>query len=119
MSKRVILWLLPILLYLAFVAWYTDLGGPLKPTEITAYSEKMRENGVSEQRMAKIREFMQAAAGAIFAGAYCPGRVAVFSAVTMTAICAASALQWTVDHSLFYHPAQLSTRPDSLGILIK
>lgn len=66
MSKRVILWLLPFLLYLVFVAWYTDLGGPLKPTEITVYSEKMRENGASEERIAKIREFMQADTGRQF-----------------------------------------------------
>jgi hypothetical protein len=66
MQKRTLLWLVPGLLYLLFVAWYTDLGGPLTADEIAGFTEKLRANGGSEERIARIREFMQADTGRQF-----------------------------------------------------
>jgi hypothetical protein len=66
MSKRTFLWLLPGAFYLLFVFWYTDFGGPLKPAEIDAFAMQLRENGGDEDRLAFIREFMQADTGRQF-----------------------------------------------------
>ncbi len=66
MKKRALLWLIPGLFYLLFVAWYTDLGGPLSADEIAAFTQKMRDNGGSEERLASIRDFMQADTGRQF-----------------------------------------------------
>ncbi len=66
MQKRSVLWLVPGLVYLLFVAWYTDLRGPLNPGEITLFSEKLRENGAGEERIARLREFMEADSGRQF-----------------------------------------------------
>jgi len=65
-KKRSLLWLVPGLFYLLFVGWYTDLRGPLTADEIAVFSEKFRENGGSEERVARIREFMQADTGRQF-----------------------------------------------------
>jgi len=65
-KKRSLLWLVPGLFYLLFVGWYTDLRGPLTADEIAVFSEKFRENGGSEERVARIREFMQADSGRQF-----------------------------------------------------
>jgi hypothetical protein len=65
-KKRALLWFIPSLFYLLFVAWYTDLRGPLSADEIAAFTHKMRDNGGSEERLARIRDFMQADTGRQF-----------------------------------------------------
>lgn len=66
LQKRSVLWLVPGLVYLLFVAWYTDLRGPLNASEIAVFSDKLRENGMSDERIARIREFMEADSGRQF-----------------------------------------------------
>jgi hypothetical protein len=65
-KKRALLWLVPGLFYLLFVAWYTDLGGPLSADEIAGFTQKMRANGASEERIARIGEFLRADTGRQF-----------------------------------------------------
>lgn len=66
MIRRALLWLVPLLVFLLFSAWYTDMAGPLKPDEIERFSKKLRENGGSEESIARIREFMEADTGRQF-----------------------------------------------------
>jgi len=44
-STRSTLWLIPALLYGAFVYWYTDIGGPLSDAEIDDFMATMEANG--------------------------------------------------------------------------
>ena len=45
MSTRMKLWLLPALLYAAFVFWYTDFGGPLSDDEVDSFVSTLVERG--------------------------------------------------------------------------
>lgn len=45
MSTRLKIWLLPALLYAAFVYWYTEFGGPLSDTEVEQIVATMTTNG--------------------------------------------------------------------------
>ena len=65
MSKRGVLWGIPLLIYLVFAFWYTG-GGPLTTQEIDAFTGKMREAGESEERIAFVRKFMEEDSGRQF-----------------------------------------------------
>ncbi len=45
MSKRQLLWGFSGLLYLIFISWYTDFGGPLTEDEIAMYMERLEGDG--------------------------------------------------------------------------
>lgn len=58
MNARVVLWLLPAVAYLGFFLWYTNLSGPLSPTEIELFSDRMQANGYRPDQVARVRQFM-------------------------------------------------------------
>jgi hypothetical protein len=67
MTPRVALWSISILIYAAFVAWYTDFGGPLAPGEIDEFLEKMEARGGSTPQMLEnIGNFMREDTGRQF-----------------------------------------------------
>ncbi len=66
MSQRKILWLIPTLLYAAFVGWYTDFGGPLKQEEIATFMAKMEARGVPPRGLEVIEKFMREDSGRQF-----------------------------------------------------
>ena len=66
MSTRTKIWLIPTLLYTAFVYWYTDFGGPLSDTEIAAYRATMESNGSAPETIAFIEEFARQDSGKQF-----------------------------------------------------
>lgn len=61
-------WLVSGLLYLAFFAWYTPLGGPLSEAETHAYIQKFRaaSPAPSEESVGRLRRFMQEDTGGHF-----------------------------------------------------
>ena len=38
--RRTLIWAIPTFLYILFVGWYTDFGGPLDDAEIATYLER-------------------------------------------------------------------------------
>ncbi|MBW2423739.1 MAG: hypothetical protein JRG86_05795 [Deltaproteobacteria bacterium] len=64
--RRASIWLLPLMLYAAFVGWYTDFGGPLSDDEIAAYLDRFEALGFSEERRDRIRRFMESDTGRQF-----------------------------------------------------
>jgi hypothetical protein len=64
--RRVLVWGVPALLYLAFAGWYTDLGGPLRPDEVEAYVEKLAAQGLPAASLDRIRRFMESDTGRQF-----------------------------------------------------
>lgn len=59
MNKRLILWLVPALVYIVFSLWYTGLGGKLKADEIEAFVKMFEERGVPQDRIANLRRYME------------------------------------------------------------
>lgn len=66
MSRRKLLWVIPALLYAAFVAWYTDFGGPLSDAEVDRFVAVMRDNGADPQVVAFIEAFARGDTGRQF-----------------------------------------------------
>ena len=66
MSHRLKLWLIPLLLYGAFVLWYTDLGGPLTEREISTYVTAMSASGSDAEELAMIEKFAREDSGRQF-----------------------------------------------------
>ncbi len=66
MSARLKIWLLPALLYAAFVAWYTDFGGPLSDAEIDSFIATMKSNGSEPEDIAMIERFARQDSGRQF-----------------------------------------------------
>ena len=66
MNKRLLLWLVPGLLYVLFVTWYTDFGGPLSETEIAGFKQRLRENGMNPDQLERIESFMRSDSGRQF-----------------------------------------------------
>ncbi len=58
-QRRILIWVLPALVYAAFVGWYTDFGGPLRDAEIATYLERLETLGFSQERRDRIRRFME------------------------------------------------------------
>ncbi len=59
MSGRILIWVIPTLLYVAFFAWYTNLAGPLDADEISHYLRRFEEAELAPERIAMLRRFMQ------------------------------------------------------------
>ena len=64
--RRAFTWGLPALLYLTFMGWYTDFGGPLRKTEIDHYAATLTEQGRPPASVARIRQFMENDSGRQF-----------------------------------------------------
>jgi hypothetical protein len=56
-----------LVLWVAFFAWYTSFGGPLRSEEIEEFVDRMEQNGVDQQRIALWRGFMESDTGDDFA----------------------------------------------------
>ena len=66
MSGRKLLWLIPVLVYLPFTFWYTNLGGPLSQEEIAAFVTQMERSGREPAQIERIRRFMEEDTGRQF-----------------------------------------------------
>ena len=66
MSARMKIWLLPALLYGAFLFWYTPTGGALSKAEVDTFIAKMKKNGSAPEAMAMIRQFGEEDSGRHF-----------------------------------------------------
>lgn len=66
MNKRKLLWSIPVLLYLAFCFWYTNLGGPLSAQEIDGFIAQMQARGFDAGRIDRLRQFMEEDTGRQF-----------------------------------------------------
>lgn len=56
-------WSVLLVLYVAFVYWYTSFQGPLSEAEIESYLAALREAGGSDERLALWRGFMESDTG--------------------------------------------------------
>jgi len=66
MSARKTLWLIPALIYGAFVFWYTDFGGPVTETEIQEWKQSMQANGIAPERITYYERFLKEDTGRQF-----------------------------------------------------
>lgn len=62
-NKRTGLWLVPVVIYVVFSLWYTNLGGPLSSEEIDSFVAQLEQNGAPAARIASIRGFMEEDSG--------------------------------------------------------
>ena len=58
-TKRSWVWLVPVLLYLIFFSWYTNLKGRLSPEEINHFVDILEANGSTPDRIVEIKRFME------------------------------------------------------------
>ena len=58
-TKRSWVWLAPVLFYLIFFSWYTNLKGPLSPEEINHFVDILEANGSTPDRIVEIKRFME------------------------------------------------------------
>jgi len=65
-SKRLLLWLVPAALYVLFVAWYTDFGGPLSDAEVDDLVAVLEERGANPETIAKLEGFLRNDSGRQF-----------------------------------------------------
>ncbi len=66
MSTRTKLWLMPALLYAAFVFWYTDFSGPLSNSEVDQFIATMENNGSDPKIITFIETFARQDSGRQF-----------------------------------------------------
>jgi hypothetical protein len=59
MNRRLIMWGVPLLLYLAFAGWYTGFGGALKSQEVEALVGDLKTGGADQETIARMRKFME------------------------------------------------------------
>jgi len=64
--RRLLVWGVPAFLYAAFVAWYTDFGGPLSATEISGYLATLEAQGRAAASLERMRRFMESDTGRQF-----------------------------------------------------
>ena len=65
-SNRLTLWLSTLAIYIVFCVWYTNLDGPLTEAEIDAFVTQLRDNGMPEEGIARVRLFMEEDTGRQF-----------------------------------------------------
>ncbi len=64
MSLRLLVWLVPALLYGVFFFWYTSFGGPLVPEEVEHYVSAFEElEGADAEGLARLRAFLESDTG--------------------------------------------------------
>ena len=66
MSNRARLWLVPALLYAAFVFWYTDFAGPLSDGEVDNFVTTLTEHGGNPETIAYLEKFLRDDSGRQF-----------------------------------------------------
>jgi len=66
MTSRLKLWIVPAVIYAAFFAWYTDLGGPLSDAEVDAFMATMAAHDGDPETMAFIEKFAREDTGRQF-----------------------------------------------------
>ena len=66
MTTRKLLWLVPLVLYLAFAYWYTNTSGPLKSEEIRSFTQTAVEAGLEPEWIDPIHAFMSSDTGRQF-----------------------------------------------------
>lgn len=57
MTKRSMLWIVPITTWLLFTFWYTDFGGPLRDDEIAEAMAFFDSRGIDSERRAELKAF--------------------------------------------------------------
>jgi len=57
--KKALCFAIPVLLWLLFFLWYTDLGGPLTREEIDQFRAQLILNGADDTRLAMVTKFME------------------------------------------------------------
>jgi hypothetical protein len=63
MSLRMLVWLIPALLYAVFFFWYTSFGGPLTQEEVERYMAAFEESGSDEAGLRRLRAFLESDTG--------------------------------------------------------
>ncbi len=63
MSLRLLVWLIPALLYAAFFFWYTSFGGPLTQEEVERYVSAFEKSGSDEAGLRRLRTFLESDTG--------------------------------------------------------
>ncbi len=63
---RKLLYLIPLVIYLVFTFWYTDLKGPLSQEEIDHYVSLFEEQGRPAEQIERLRQFMEEDTGRQF-----------------------------------------------------
>lgn len=63
MSLRMLVWLVPALLYAVFFFWYTSFGGPLTQEEVDRYVSAFEERGSDAAGVARLRAFLESDTG--------------------------------------------------------
>jgi len=63
MSLRLLVWLIPALLYAMFFFWYTSFGGPLTQEEVERYMAAFEESGSDEAGLRRLRAFLESDTG--------------------------------------------------------
>jgi len=66
MTSRKLIWLIPLMLYIVFVYWYTNTSGPLKPEEIRSFTQKATDSGFQPDWIEHIHAFMSSDTGRQF-----------------------------------------------------
>ncbi len=66
LGTRAWLWGASIMGYALFVAWYSNLSGPLGTDEVAHYLSIAEQQGVEPERMARLRRFMETDTGSQF-----------------------------------------------------
>lgn len=59
MSRRAQAWLISALVYVAFVSWYTDFGGPLRDAEVDAFVATLAEREADPVLIADFERFLR------------------------------------------------------------
>ena len=63
MSLRLLVWLIPALLYAVIFFWYTSFGGPLTQEEVERYMAAFEESGSDEAGLRRLRAFLESDTG--------------------------------------------------------
>ncbi len=66
MSKRKLLWFVPMIGYVLFALWYTNLSGPLSQKEIAGFVNQMERNDFAPAQIVRMRQFMEEDTGRQF-----------------------------------------------------
>ncbi|MDK1024843.1 MAG: hypothetical protein QGD92_11505 [Gammaproteobacteria bacterium] len=66
MTRRMYLWLAPLLFYAVFTFWYTNTSGPLTDDEIGQFVMAMVQNGADPAVITRVRQFMETDTGRQF-----------------------------------------------------
>ncbi len=63
MSLRLLVWIVPALLYGVFFFWYTSFGGPLTQEEVEHYVSAFEDRGADSEAIARVRAFLESDTG--------------------------------------------------------